>query len=361
MNQESQTGKDNQVDAEIPSGALVEVKEGLASARDLRNALLQVLHLMVEDQEKRQLILMLVEPRFSVALIEKEVNGLKLGLRKELADRLYLSIEKDGKVTGLSTGSTSAPIAEADLNFLRGMGGESRADSGISLPRPDLQSEVFRVLLHGWLLGQGPFTSVELEQRWVGCSYRTVVAAVKELGSLIERTTDRRIYLKRFPEAAWATFTVGTSKSRNSMYFVDRSGQPRSAESLLKRLRRENLAGTVGVGGVFGAKHYYPALDIVSSPRLDLSIHAPKGTADLSFVERLDPGLKPSDDPQEPARLAIHFIRRKDALFDTDKDGNIFVNPIECLADLSDARLGEQAEDFGDYLKSWGEENSGTQ
>ena len=107
-------------------------------------------------------------------------------------------------------------------------------------------------------------------------------------------------------------------------------------------MERPNIA----VGGVFGAKHYHPSLDLVGSPRLDLTIHSTGSRADLGFVERLDPALRKVEDPSEPANLVIHFLRRHDSLFDKGSDGLNWADPVECLLDLHEARLEPQALEF---------------
>ena len=62
--------------------------------------------------------------------------------------------------------------------------------------------------------------------------------------------------------------------------------EPSSPGRLLKRIQNMELEN-VSVGGVFGSKHNFSELNLVGSPRLDLSIHSPEGSADLRFVERL--------------------------------------------------------------------------
>lgn len=347
------------VDRVFSDGSLVEIKENLKSARDLRNALLQAVRLMVENPGDRQVVLVLGDPVIGSALIEKEVNTLKSALLPELSDRLAVCVIRGGEVLGMTKGRTLGPLEPDELDCLNGFWeGEPAAVSAVTLPRPDLQSEVFRVLLRGWVLGQGPLTSVELEDS-VGCSYRTVATAVKALGPLIGRMSDKRVYLKRFPEAAWGAFVAGAAKSRNSQHFVDQSGQPRSIEFLLRRFQKLGLS-EVAVGGVFGAKNYFPDLDIVGSPRLDLCVHTPAGEAELSFVEQLDPGLKKTEDAYAPARVVLHFLRRKRSFFD-QVESDLYADPIECLADLSAGRLVTQAAAFGQYLISRGGELSGTE
>jgi hypothetical protein len=134
------------------------------------------------------------------------------------------------------------------------------------------------------------------------------------------------------------------------IHYVDRSGQRRSPEALLKRasgLGRGDLA----VGGVIGARHYFPALDLRGTPRLDLTLHCPpKAKADLSFIERLDPALERTDNPGETVALAVHVLRTQGEFFKAAGDGVPFADEVDCLLSLHDARLEAQAKEFLDHL-----------
>ena len=132
---------------------------------------------------------------------------------------------------------------------------------------------------------------------------------------------------------------------RGTVRFADRSGQARSPESLLRRLRKIGRQD-VAVGGVLGAKHYQPSLDLVGNPRLDISIHSGRKTADLSFVEPLDPGLEKTVKRDESPTLVIHTIRRAASLFQPGEDSIPWADPVECLLDLHEARLESQALEF---------------
>jgi len=132
--------------------------------------------------------------------------------------------------------------------------------------------------------------------------------------------------------------------------YVDRSGQPRSPETLLERashLHNKDLA----VGGVIAARHYHPELDLRGTPRLDLTVHCPpKEQPDLSFVERLDPALERSEDNNEPTALAIHVLTTQKAFFTPDSHGLPLADEVDCLLSLHDARLDAQAKEFLNHL-----------
>jgi hypothetical protein len=192
----------------------------------------------------------------------------------------------------------------------------------------------------------------------VGCTYRTVATVIEKLGPAIERRSDRRVKLKYFPNEAWVRFMAVSRSARATVNYIDRSDQSRSPESLVRRL--QGLGRTdIAVGGVMGAKHYYPELDMVSAPRLDICIHARGKHADLEFIEKLDPALARASSPFSAARVAVHFVRRSESLFNRDESGSLWADPVECLADLFEARLDPQASEFQAYLSKQAERLSG--
>lgn len=183
-----------------------------------------------------------------------------------------------------------------------------------------------------------------------GCSYPTVASALRMVRHCLVRHSDRKVELERFPKEEWARMVAVSEKARGTVRFADRSGQPRSAESLLRRLQRLERAD-IAVGGVVGAKHYHPALDLVGIPRLDLSLHCWRNEANWSFVERLDPGLARTDRRDEPASLVVHLVRRKKSLFEQGTDGLLYADRVECLLDLHEARLESQAQELLEALQ----------
>lgn len=178
-----------------------------------------------------------------------------------------------------------------------------------------------------------------------GTSHPTVSRSLERFDHYLKRHSDRSAELRSFPREEWARLLAVSDEVRGTVRFADRSGQARSPESLLRRLRK--IGGQdVAVGGVLGAKHYQPSLDLVGNPRLDISIHSGRKTADLSFVERLDPGLEKTVKRDESPTLVIHTIRRAASLFQHGEDSLPWADPVECLLDLHEARLESQALEF---------------
>lgn len=127
-------------------------------------------------------------------------------------------------------------------------------------------------------------------------------------------------------------------------------GQPRSADLHLRRLEKLNPPG-LAIGGVLGAKHYFPDLDLAGTPRLDLSLHSPGRQLNLEFIEQLDPALKRVEDPLAPANVVMHAVRHADPLFAGREGGLAWADPLECLFDLYEARLDQQAAQFLEALQ----------
>lgn len=335
---------DHQPDVETAT-IVVEAKAQVTSARALRDALAQLASYLATVPGK-QGYLLLVDPRITSGRADEERSRLARALRPEIAKRVHILVCSNGQF------EEPPSLQTKDLEALASCIGPPK-DKAHALPRPDKQSEVFRVILHQWIAGKGPITSNWLAET-VGCNYRTVVAAIEKLGDAIQRLSDRRIKLKYFPLDALMDFLAIAPASRAPMSYVDRSGQPRSPESLVRRLRQLERSD-IAVGGVLGAKYHYGDLDIVGAPRLDLCIHAPGKSVDLSFVHRLDPGLQPNPDTREPGQVALHFVRRDNPLFYHEGKHILWADPVECLLDLYEARLKVQASAFATFLKNRGE------
>jgi hypothetical protein len=208
---------------------------------------------------------------------------------------------------------------------------------------------ILEVLLHQWLLGKGPMTS-EWLMKTVGCSYPTVAAGLRRLESSLLRHSDRRVELRYFPRDEWARLLAVSDEFRSTTRFADSSGQPRSSPDFLvnrlKRLQRSDIA----VGGVLGARHYQSDLDLVGTPRLDLSLHCRGKSVDWNFVKELDPALRETKRRDEPAPLVIHLVHRASSLFQSGEDRLQWADPVECLLDLHEGRLESQALEFVEFF-----------
>lgn len=330
--------------------AVVEVKKRLTGVRDFRNALLQVVHYLTLDPEKNGYLL-LIDPKMGKESLKVEFQATWNALKPEIADRLHYVVARNGELTG---GATNAPFRLKDFLPFES---ELPKRNQIVLPRPDLQSEIFRVLVLSWVEGRGLLTSDGIAKT-VGCSYRTVAKALDKLGSAIERSSDRRVQLRYFPHELWREFAALAKSSRATVMYADHSGQPRSISSLYKRianLQRPDLA----IGGAIGAQRHFEDLDLVGAPRLDICVHAHDKRSVHLPMDRIDPGLKETRDPEQPVRMAVHFLRRRKSFFSPAVDGSMTADPVECLLDLYNGRLKKQAHEFMTHLESLGKSLNG--
>lgn len=339
----NQNPQDLGIDAEI-GHRLVEVKIGVAGLRSVRMGLFQLAYALAERPQSEG-FLVLSDVAITRERLEREWQHAASVLRPEMLNRLSLCIEENGHFSGIPRN----PDPEIE-NILSEVIATERTRSGPRLSRPDASFVVTKIMLHQWLTSGKPVTADWL-MRTSGYSYPTIATVLKKLGSLIERESDRRVLLRWFPHEEFMRLLAVSNRARTTARFADRSGQPRSPESHVQRLEKL-LPPHLAIGGVLGAKHYFSDLDIVGSPRLDISIHCPRSPMDLDFIAQLDPALKRIEDPLEPANVVVHAVRHADALFTPREGGLHWADPVECLLDLHDARLDAQAAQFLNALQN---------
>ena len=323
----------------VTDDAIFEVLVEIKDARRLRTALMELARVANADKERR-VLLVLEEPTITESRLHEEWKGAASVLRPELFARLSVAIRQSGKWTGIPVPPAPDELFVLDEILRHEL---SRRPAGASRSS-EAHHEILRILVHQWLLGKGPIAVSSLMEI-SGTSHPTVARSLERFDHYLKRHSDRSVELRSFPREEWARLLAVSDEVRGTVRFADRSGQARSPESLHRRLRqlqRQDIA----VGGVLAAKHYQPSLDLVGNPRLDLSIHSGRKSADLSFVERLDPGLERIARRDESPTLVIHTIRRAESLFQPGEDSLSWADPVECLLDLHEARLESQALEF---------------
>jgi hypothetical protein len=312
----------------------VEVKFETHSIRNLRASLLGLAYWLTNNPTSRGL-LVLVDSRMTEERLQREWKLAEQTLHPEVLERMTVAFAKNKQYVGLPRDLGDNFRVWLDQLVLR----ESREGK----PRESFYA-ILEVLLHQWLLGKGPMASQWL-MKTVGCSYPTVATSLRRLEPSLLRHSDRRVELRYFPRDEWARLLAVSDEVRSATRFSDRSGQPRSIDSLVDRLKRLGRSD-IAVGGVIGARHYQPALDLVGTPRLDLSLHCRGKNVDWNFVKELDPALQETKRRDEPAPLVIHLVRRARSLFEPGEDRLPWADPVECLLDLHEGRLESQALEF---------------
>jgi len=317
---------------------IFEVLSGLRDGRRLRAALVDMAR-AADAEWVKHVVLVLDRPRITVTRLREEWNGARSVFRPDLFDRLAIAVRDEAGWDGIPSApdSSQQAVIEQILNH------EGPWTVTHARGSANASQDILRLLVHQWLLGKGPAT-IKWLMKTSGYSYPTVAKGVDQLGFYLKR--DRGgVELKQFPRDEWIRLLAVSDAARQTVRFTDRSGQPRSPVSLMRRLRQLRRTD-IAVGGIWGAAHYHPDLDLVGNPRLDLSLHSKKANADYGFVQRLDPGLEQTTSRGEAATLVIHLVRRRESLFEPSDEGSPWADPVECLLDLHEARLEAQARDF---------------
>lgn len=316
-----------------------EVRTELRDARRLRAALMDMAR-MVATRSARRVFLVLEDPHITQPRLHEEWAGAAAVIRPDLLKQLSMAIYRSGEWTGI-------PVSpdKRELTALNEVLKRTRATRPVRSGRSaEAHYEILRILIHQWLLGKGP-VAIHWLMETSGTSHPTVSRALERFDHCLKRHSDRSVELRYFPRDEWARLLAVADDVRATICFADRSGQPRSSEALLRRLRQlkqENIA----LGGVAGARHYQAAIDLVGNPRLDVSVHTAGKAVDLSFLKQIDPALEQTTHRDQSPVLVIHTLRRASSFFQTDKNGIPWADPVECLLDLHEARLESQALEF---------------
>jgi hypothetical protein len=265
----------------------------------------------------------------------KEVEQFREVVRPELASRIHIAtLDDDGRLTGSPYDNT--------LEFLQWLTGFVATETAsISSGRSNRQS-VASMLAQLWLRGEGP-QSFKALQHLCGASYPTVSTAVKDLSDkgFIAHQSDRSVGLTYLTDDAWFNMAKAHGANRKLLRFVDPTGHSRTPEEMATRLFKfqgQGVPKTVAVGGVIGAKHYFPDLDITASPRLDVTVYGES----MEFVRKIDAALEQTTDPKAKAILVVHFVSGP-ARFIVEASDGTWAPEIECLADLFELGFAREA------------------
>jgi len=319
--------------------------EVLLEPRDLRRLRASLLDIarFSAGQPGRRGILVLADPHISEPRLSDEWAGARAVIRHEVFKRLAMVVYHEGKPPQMNGSLTpeerdhiTAVVEHERSHAVRRIGGRSEAFF-----------DILRPLLVAWFRRSGPLATKKLSEQ-SGFSYPTISNALRELDPYLVRHSDRRVELRAFPKDAWFRLVAQVENVRSTTAFADPSMRPRSPEILLQRLEELNRSD-IAVGGVLGARHYLPALDLVGTPRLDLVVHNPRPEGSHEFLRKLDPALKPAQ-RGEPARVFVHSLCRPVSFFQQGDDGMIWADEVECLLDLHEARLESQALEFLERL-----------
>lgn len=319
--------------------------------RHMRSSLVEMARIAGHGQ---QAILVLDEPSISNNRLFEEWQGIQTLLKPHVLENLSLYIRREEDLNE----TLGRELSDQELDDIDLVAEYARSKRPRASRRPSEASfDVLRVVLIHWIRKSGPLTSKEIAEE-TGFSYPTIARSLDQLEPHLKRHSDRRVELQSFPKDAWQKLVAQVGKVRCSRGYTDRSGRPRQLESLMGRLQEPSLRNlchnSVAVGGTYGARHYLPSIDLFGNPRLDLIVNAQSGRGHRpvsidTLIRKLDPALKPAE-RGEPSQVVVHSLYRPESFFSETKDGTLYADEVECLLDLHEARLEQQALEFLDKL-----------
>jgi len=338
-------------DSKSPLDALVEVDghsvgvtvlTGTKAMRQL-NATLMDLAVYLAKHPDEQVVLMLEEPEISQERffsLEKEVSRVfKEAIREKLSWRI---VKEDGRSWDIWQSPATRPSGLFSREDTQEILNRIRTSKPSAMRRPsDSYVEVLRVLLLHWIRQEG-FQSKKSLQEGTGYSFQTVQKVLKELEPWLQEDSAKSVKLVRFPEAAWNRMVNLSEKVRATSGYVASDGDNRPVSVMLKKLEKKDFfKGRVAIGGVEAGRTYDRDFDLVGTPRLDLCVHHHKTFDTEKMLRTLDPALRPAEKGEAP-HVVVHQLYRTRSFF-RQEGGRFWVDEVECLLDLYEMRLVEQA------------------
>lgn len=296
----------------------------LKNTRDLRTLLLEAAYELQAQSDVTDADVCLFNCTLAKKRVNIEVDQFKSIVHPHIANRIRVHDSR-----------TSRQDASSAIDRPPLIGGS------IKKPTTSSQEAVVAFLLQRYLQSsQGvDINTIAAETK---ASLPTIYKVLNTYEHCIAKDPENKtLRLHHFTQNDWHHWIQRTNQL-SSVYFIDRSGAPRSGPRLAKelaRLKRDDLA----IGGLMGAIHHLPALDATSSPQLDILVHGNR-RADLSFVSRMDPGLERFEGRPEMAHVVVHFIDRAASLFEYQNDQHWGSLP-DCIANMQKAGLNHQVND----------------
>lgn len=310
--------------------------------RDLHASILKMAQQVSRDKRAARGIVAVWTPRLSDDRIRGEWGATLSLFKPAIACRMALVVARPDRCLTLGEDRELQRIGQA-LRAHLGARETPARESKPALSRTFF--EIFKILLHRWLLQQGPIAIGEL-MRQSACSYPSVADALRRLEAAEEvaRRSNRSVQLSRFPQKTWSEVLALSDSLRRTQHYVDSSGRKSDPGALQRRL--EALPhDKIAVGGVQAARQWDSHFDLNGVPRLDVIEHRPGGVADSEWVRRLDPALQPAKANAANIVLATRSLLRKEPLFKKNPKGRVpWADPVETLLDLHELGLVEQAE-----------------
>jgi hypothetical protein len=318
---------------------VIELKERLSDRRALLAAATQLALGCERLPGVDEAYLVLWDPRLAGSTIVEQWNDLQHLFRPTISNRLRLASVWPNDQLTVPDDERTRWFAEAVRRAATQSGGPG--------PKVDRTHEVLKLLILRRFWNRGPIKIKELQAE-AGLSHPTVKRDLDRLGDHVARQSDRSVELARFPQDAWSQLRALAPRARHTAHFADGTGRKPDLRRLVDRLRRLKLEN-VALGGVIAAREWQPDFDLEGTPRIDLSVHAPDGRRDVTFIKDIDAALQPSED-KASAAVVVHSLVRAKPHFKAHPDLGLIADPIETLLDLYELRLYAQADEF---LRTW--------
>jgi hypothetical protein len=303
----------------------------LKNTRDLRTLLLDAAYELQARPEVADVHIYLFGCTLAKNRIAVEVKQFKSIVQLQLADRILVHDTREA----------------AWQTEILGMSDASLFKEAYRRPDKASQEAVIAYLLTRHLNAL-PSVSIADIVISTGASVPTIYKVLNAYEHCIAKDPEgKTLRLRYFAQSDWFRWMQRINQL-SCVYFIDRSGSPRSANRLvaeLARLERNDLA----IGGLMGALHYLPDLDATRSPQLDILVHGTR-RADVSFIADMDPGLERFEGRAETANVVVHFIDRPAPLFEHHGSRNWGSLP-DCIANMQKAGLTHQVEDALQLIK----------
>jgi len=298
----------------------------------------------------------LTDTRLSESRLQEELLRFRDVIHPSIAGRVHFLM---GRPAGKSASSAaklafsgSLPQQPAGFDTWLGQLVATERLAG-QAPQKSARQRVIAALAQLRLCNHPPVTIKRL-QEICGVSYPTVASVLQELATKgwLQDTGERGVRLRPLSAGEWMDLARDHSKQRRAAFFTDPTGQA-SPEQLARRLQRLQGAGKlrqgVRIGGVMGATHHFPALDITAAPRLDLSVDGDP----LAVASLLDAGLVPKTQDKQHAVLAVHVnLDPWGSGERTGPNAGPWAGELECLADLIEAGYEREAAEMAQDLAS---------
>lgn len=324
----------------------IDVRIGIRSLRELHWLMLESVY-SIKDSDSEILVLLL-KCGLTAERLSKEVDSFRSVILPSVGDRLHvLPVNSPDEINETLSSYVRAPLLQSMHAFV--------LDASNARPNSSSRQDVLFLLLQRWLQGLLPIKTAVLATQ-CSASLPTVAAALNELSKGdIQRTSDRRVALKGFSPESWQRWLI-RSADLPSVKFVDRTRSPSSPQKLAETLSLLALRD-VSIGGVLGAAHHVSTIDAANVPCLDLLVHGTIHT-DLSFIERLDPGLVRDDSMQAVPHVRVHFTNRHKSHFETI-DGVVWADVLDCLVHMWKAGMDKQVEGLISHLTQQAQSHTG--